>query len=133
MVGLIWMVQAVHYPGFRLVGRDGWLAYQAHHTSRTGLVTGPAMLIEAALAIALFFVAPIGTSPMLLWLGFGLLLVNWLSTALVQMPTHSRLLLAHDEARMRLLVATNWLRTVAWTVRGVIAAMILLGPGFGHE
>jgi hypothetical protein len=46
----------------------------------------------------------------------------WLSTALLQVPCHNRLMLAFDRDAIRLLVLTNWIRTLLWTARGVLLA-----------
>jgi hypothetical protein len=46
--------------------------------------------------------------------------VIWLSTALLQVPRHRALEAGFDPAAHRALVATNWIRTVAWTARGFL-------------
>ena len=50
MVGLIWMVQIVHYPLFGKVGPDQFVGYQISHQSLTTLVVGPPMLVEIVTA-----------------------------------------------------------------------------------
>ena len=40
MVGLIWCVQIVHYPLFAEVGKDGFAAYEAAHSSLITAVVG---------------------------------------------------------------------------------------------
>jgi hypothetical protein len=52
---------------------------------------------------------------------------NWVSTALVQIPLHNQLALGFDLSVHRKLVATNWWRTIAWSLRGVC----LLVDGLG--
>ena len=54
-----------------------------------------------------------------------LLSLVWLSTAAWQAPDHRRLLGGFDPATHRHLVATNWVRTVGWSARGVIALWLL--------
>ncbi|HEX2205610.1 MAG TPA: hypothetical protein VHG91_20025 [Longimicrobium sp.] len=53
----------------------------------------------------------------------------WLSTALLQVPMHGRLERGFDAAAHRRLVATNWVRTVAWTARGVLLLWSMPAPG----
>ena len=48
MVGIIWLVQIVHYPLFSRVGAAGFAIYSGAHSRLTGLVVGPPMLVEAA-------------------------------------------------------------------------------------
>ena len=120
MVGLIWFVQIVHYPLFGAVGVDGFAAYEAAHTERTTWVVGPPMLIEAGTTALLVWLRPANISGTLVWIGTGLLAVIWLSTLLLQVPRHNLLGVGFDDVACRALVATNWIRTVAWSARGVL-------------
>ena len=61
------------------------------------------------------------------WFGAGLLLVIWVSTALLQVPLHRKLSAGFDARRVQLLIGSNWIRTVAWSVRGLIALLLLKG------
>lgn len=124
MVGVIWFVQIVHYPLFGLVGTGGFDRYEHAHQTRTSRVVAPLMLLEAATAIALVWVRPAGVSPSLP--GCGLLFVGliWLSTYLCQMPAHMRLAQTFDAVTHRRLVDSNWIRTAAWTARGVLVVMM---------
>jgi hypothetical protein len=120
MVGLVWFVQRVHYPLFAGVGSQQFPAYERAHVLRTSPVVGPAMLIEAATAMALFAL-PMPNVPRLLpWLGVGLLAVIWLSTWLLQVPRHRDLSAGFEASAYRRLVATNWIRTSAWSLRGLL-------------
>ena len=60
LVGLIWIIQVVHYPLFARVGEDGFVAYEAAHTRLISLVVGPAMLVEGVATLWLFFAPPDG-------------------------------------------------------------------------
>ena len=46
-----------------------------------------------------------------------------MSTALVQVPLHDRLRAHYTDIAARRLVATNWIRTIAWSLR---AALVVL-------
>ena len=119
-VGLIWMVQVVHYPLFAGVGARQFPAYERAHVALTGPVVGPAMVLEAATALALV-VAPMASVPRLLpWLGAGLLIVVWISPGLLQVPRHRDLSAGFEATAHRRLVTTNWIRTVAWSLRGLL-------------
>lgn len=125
MAGLIWFVQLVHYPLMARVGTEGYTHYQRAHEKRTSLAVAPAMLIELATALYLALRTPDTIEPELAWAGFALVLLLWLSTALLQVPCHKRLATGLDEAAHRRLVRTNWLRTWMWSARGVIALLML--------
>jgi hypothetical protein len=125
MVGVIWFVQVVHYPLFARVGRPDYSAYSIRHTRLTGLVVGPPMLLEAATAIALVVWTPPGISGSLVWTGLLLVAGIWVSTALLQAPRHTALGRGFDPAAHRFLVTSNWLRTVLWSLRGLVVLCIL--------
>ncbi len=119
MTGLIWFVQVVHYPMFASVGADAFAAYAQRHSSLTGWVVGPVMLIELATAIAL--VADTSVPRWMSWTGAALLAAVWLSTALLQVPRHAELARGFDPVAHGSLVATNWIRTIGWSLRALLS------------
>lgn len=123
MAGVIWFVQVVHYPLMARVGPDGWCDYERRHMRRTTWVVAPVMLIEAATAVLILLASPRAALP---WAGVGLLIAVWVSTFAVQVPLHARLERGFDVAIHRRLVRSNWLRTLAWTARGAVAALMLM-------
>ena len=126
MVGLIWMVQIVHYPLFDRVGEPGFKRYEADHNRLITPIVGLPMLIEIATAFALLAYAPTGFPSWAAMLGVGLLGMIWLSTALIQVPCHSQLAGGFDESVHRRLVMSNWIRTLAWSARGLLVGYFAL-------
>ena len=125
MVGLIWLVQIVHYPLFANVGVEQFTDYSERHQFLITFIVGPVMVAELITAIVLAFypVFPeIGT-----WfrIGLGLLIVVWISTAVIQVPQHGKLTGGFDLATIEALVRGNWIRTIAWTLRGFILLVVL--------
>jgi len=122
MVGVIWIIQLVHYPLFAAVGPESFPAYAAAHGQRIAWVVIPLMLVEAGGAATLALAPPDGLADALpaveRWLGLALVLAIWGSTAFLQVPEHGRLASGFDAAAHRFLVGSNWLRTIAWTARG---------------
>ncbi len=125
LVGLIWIVQRVHYAQFDGVGTAGWGEYHRRHMSNIGVVVVPAMLVELASAVLLTWVRPTVVPAWMVWVGLALVGLMWVSTAAIQVPLHNRLAGGFDAEIGRRLVATNWLRTIGWTVRGLLAAWML--------
>lgn len=121
LVGLIWTIQLVHYPLFADVGRESFQAYHQRHTNRITWVVAPLMFTE--LATAAWLVLAGSRDPWLL-ASLAPLAVNWLSTWLVQIPLHNQLATGFDPQAQARLVATNWLRTVAWSLRGVFLLLV---------
>lgn len=124
MVGIIWFVQVVHYPLFGSVGTKGFPAYSEAHSRLTGYVVGPPMLTEAATAVLLVFFRPAGVPEYLVWTGLMLLAVVWASTAVLQVPRHRALGRGFDKAAWRTLVLSNWVRTAAWSLRGMLVLLM---------
>ena len=122
LVGLIWIVQIVHYPLFDRVGAREFEQYEADHNRLITPVVGPVMLVELASALALIVASPAGFPRWAAWLGVGLIATIWLSTVLIQVPCHNQLSSGFQEFAYRRLVGTNWIRTVCWSARGVLVA-----------
>lgn len=122
MVGLIWMVQIVHYPMLVRYSAAVPSTAAADHAHRISFVVGPLMAVEGVTALLLLGWRPDEIGWVSAWLAAALLGVALLSTVLVQVPLHARLGRGHDPAAAARLVRTNWVRTVAWTARGIVLA-----------
>lgn len=132
LVGLIWMVQVVHYNLFDRVGEENFARYEADHSRLITPVVGPVMLIEIATASLLLVSAPVGMPRWAIVAGLAAVVGIWLSTALIQVPCHNRLTNGFNETDYRKLVNSNWIRTVLWTARGFLLlyfASRLMVPG----
>lgn len=127
MVGVIWLVQLVQYPMLMGYPPEAATAAMADHQRRISWVVGPLMAVEGVTALVLLVDRPEIMGVGAAWAAATLLGIALASTVLVQVPLHSRLAEAHDILTARRLVRTNWVRTVAWTARGVLLAVILLG------
>lgn len=122
MSGLIWFVQVVHYPLYAKVGADAFGEYHHAHVRQTTTVVAPLMLTEVATGSWLAIEPPTPDSVWATTTGFVLLLVVWISTAVIQIPCHGRLEReGPDPATIRRLVRGNWIRTAAWTLRAGVA------------
>ena len=122
MVGLIWMVQIVHYNMFDRVGLEQFQQYEADHNRLITPIVGVPMLFELATAVLLLFAAPDSFPRWAAIVGLVLIGLIWLSTVMLQLPCHTQLLNGFDEATYRRLVNSNWIRTGLWTVRGGLMA-----------
>jgi hypothetical protein len=126
LAGLIWTIQVVHYPLFAKVGSAGWLDYHsAHNAAITAIVALP-MLVELGLSFALLAARPDKLPLWIAYVGFGLALLVWISTAALSVPIHGQLSAGLDIAAVERLVATNWVRTLAWTAHSALLAYGLL-------
>ena len=124
MAGLIWVIQVVHYPLFDRVAPDRFVDFEAEHARRITLVLAGPMPLQLVLALWLAASPPGGV-------GRGLVLVNLAAvglalvvTAAVSAPLHGVLGRGFDPAAHRRLVATNLVRTAAWTAAAASATAI---------
>jgi hypothetical protein len=120
MAGVIWVVQLVHYPLFSQVGTENFVAYEISHMNRITLVVALPMLIELLTTVLLLFHRPESLSRALVITGAILVAIIWLSTFIFQDAQHSHLAQGFDAGTHRALVMTNWIRTIAWSARGVL-------------
>lgn len=123
MTGLIWFVQAVHYPMFNRVEPSRFAAYHAEHSARTTRVVLVPMVVELLSSLALAVRRPEGVGPALAWAAFAAAVLTWASTALVQVPLHNRLAGGFDGDAHRALVGSNLVRAGLWTAH---AALVLV-------
>lgn len=125
MTGIIWFVQLVQYPSFAKVDPASFPRFHAHHSATISMIVAPLMIVEALSAVA-FLWAPLRVQTQWqIWLGIGLIGIIWASTFLLQVPAHSRLGSGFDESTWRMLVNTNWVRTIAWSARAVLVSFWL--------
>lgn len=125
MVGLIWFVQIVHYPLFAQVGRDEFEKYEQHHQRLTTWVVAPPMLLELLTAVLLVWGDFPALGSAVRWTGLTLVVLIWLTTVFVQIPQHKALAAAWDEKVQRRLVAGNWIRTIAWSIRSLLVLWMI--------
>ena len=126
MFGVIWMVQVVHYPLMRFVSDSQFALFEAAHRTRISWVVGPLMLIEGVCVLAFLFAPPAGLLWWLPWAGAAAEAIAIGTTVFVSAPLHERLNAHLDPATLDRLIATNWIRTVAWTVRAGLAIAMLV-------
>ncbi len=125
MIGLIWLIQIVHYPLFSRVGAEQFQRYSEDHQRLITYLVLPLMFVELGTACILWVARPTGISNASVVAGIVLLLVIWGSTFLIQVPQHGKLLTGYNAQVCRQLVFWNWIRTIAWSLRGLITGWMV--------
>ena len=113
LVGLIWLIQLIHYPAFRHIDPSKWGAFHQAHSAALGLLAGGPMIIS--LLVGLWLASTVGNARQYVMLGCEIL--AWIVTFALSVPEHTRLGRAQDGAAISRLIRWNWLRTLAWTVK----------------
>ncbi len=130
MVGVIWTIQIVHYPFFHRADKNDFGQHMDFHRGRISYIVVPVMLVELVSAIGLVvfysefqyeFIA-----------GLIFLILIWISTVVIQVPSHSRLANGYNQNEAGKLVRRNWIRTIFWSLRLAILLYILSHSSFSN-
>ena len=124
LIGIMWFSQVVHYPLYKKI-KEGFVEYERSHIRRAALLIGPIMVIEAITAFFLVGAAPGGTLATLAGVNLILLILIWLSTFLFQITLHQKLSIRFSPRVLRNLMTSNWVRTLLWTLKGVIMIFMI--------
>lgn len=119
MVGLIWVIQLVHYPSFKYVDPLQFSLFHENHTFYMGIIAAPLMILELTLSTILAYKYKIYIWP------FLIVLVIWVSTFCIQVPFHAQLEESMSLDVIGKLIDSNWLRTVLWTTKAFILTLII--------
>lgn len=118
LVGLIWVIQLIVYPSFKYIAEEKWQSFHQLHSHRISCIVTWLMPLE--LILALLIISNSETSVLALF-SLALLVIVWLSTFLLQVPAHNKLSKTRSPKVVLFLINSNWLRTIAWTLKlGVI-------------
>lgn len=116
LVGLIWVIQLVHYPTFKYIDESQFLTFHQHHSQSISIIVLPLMLAELALSFYLAFQQNWQYPTLIPLL---LVIFIWLSTFIIQVPVHQQLGSGKNLVLIKKLVMTNWIRTILWTAKAV--------------
>lgn len=129
MAGIVWFVQVVHYPLMGRLSPEQGPGYARAHTARTTLIVGPLMLVELVSALWIAFDPRLDFESVQApwrWINIALIALCWIVTFGVSVPCHQRLEKAQSHRTLRVLVLTNWMRVILWSLHMVLAAYILV-------
>lgn len=120
MFGIIWIVQIVIYPLLAEVGPNAFQHYHAEYMWLVTWIIAPLMFTEACGCGWHLLTNPRDKR---VWIAAGLFGVICLSTAFIQVPQHSDL----TQEEVSQLVSSNWIRTIAWSLRLFLLTIIFMG------
>ena len=120
MVGIIWVIQLLHYPAFNFIKESDYVEFQHFHMQRISFIVVPVMILELFSAFMLVYYFRSN----LLILCLIILLFIWLITFVFFTKLHQSLLDGYDKKIVDKLVKINWSRTVLWSLRLIILIYI---------
>ncbi len=116
MMGLIWLIQLVHYPSYRYIGEKEFFSFQQFHVQTITLIVGPVMILEL-MSLVFLLIQNWGIH---LWWQFFMTLGIWISTIVFSIPCHEQLKTKKDFHLIKRLIQTNWPRTILWTGKSIL-------------
>ncbi len=120
LTGVVWVIQLVQYPFFTHINPESFTKYHDDYRFWITPIVAPAMIIELLTSIFLLYYPPENIDSKLIWSGLILTIIIWASTFFVQVPLHEKLARGFDLQVIKNLVKTNWLRTIAWSLRSLL-------------
>jgi hypothetical protein len=125
--GCMTALQLQHYGIYPAVGSAGFAEYMRANNRAAVLPTIlPGMLLLLA-SIALVIFRPSFVRPYEAWLPVALNLVTLFSTFRWQRPLQGEMAVTgYDESKVRLLIRTNWIRTISYLLLALLCISILL-------
>ena len=115
MVGVIWIMQLVHYPSFNFINVEEYKSFQEFHMKRISLIVIPAMIIELTSGVLIFWIYQ--TDNIFFNISLFCLFFIWFLTAILFSKMHQKLTWGYQISIVTKLVNLNWLRTISWTLR----------------
>lgn len=127
MTGVIWIIQLIHYPSFKLIAPNLFDSFHLKHSQVMTVAVGPIMVVELLSVLIWIYSKPDQGFPLRLIAGLvlGLTIICWLATFLLSVPVHNQLAQGFDLQKIDRLVRENWIRTIAWTLKSCLAVTLL--------
>lgn len=125
MCGVIWIIQWLHYPLFAEVGPEAFEQYEILHRTWISQLVGPLMLVELGTGFLCVIRRPVSIPAYQPLVGLALLLLIWASTFFIQVPLHNAITAEFDLEAISHLVKSNWIRTIAWSMRAALIFFML--------
>ena len=122
IVGIIWVIQVVHYPSFYFIERDEYVSFQKFHMDKISYIVVPVMLIESISGFILIY----NELNTVLLISMILLFFIWVLTGIFFVPIHQKLTSGYQEELVEKLVKINWFRTIFWTLRLLLVKAYLI-------
>ena len=124
MVGVIWVIQLIHYPSFHFIEKDNYIKFQEFHMKGISIIVIPAMIIE--ILSGFFLLIYYFNSSFLFGSSVFILISIWIITFLFFTKLHNSLTSGYKESIVDRLVFINWGRTILWSSRLIILIYINL-------
>ena len=116
LLGLIWIIQIVHYPTYLYIDNNKRILFQNFHTKTISYIVAPVMIIEL-ISSFLILINQVNLQNIVILI---IPVLIWLSTFCISVPIHKNINKSNFEMLAKKLIKTNWIRTILWTIKALI-------------
>lgn len=118
---------------FAYADRAQFTPFHNEHSRRITWIVGPGMGVALLSAFVLVVSTPERVSRPLVVIALGVLLIVHAATVMLSIPSHNTLGRGWDQTAHQRLVATNWVRTIGWSVRSALAVAMVAQYAISHS
>jgi hypothetical protein len=125
--GCMTALQLQHYGIYPAVGRDGFAEYIGANNRAAALPTILPGMLLLILSVAVVIFRPSFVRRYEAWAALALNLITLFSTFRWQRPLQAEMATSgYDETKVRLLIRTNWIRTISYLLLALLCVAMLL-------
>ena len=122
LLGLILVIHFVHYKSFNFIDVEKFVEFHKFHTKNISFLVIPLMIIELVISIIIcYFYFSI-----LSLINLSLVALIWITTFLLQVPSHNKLSTGKSIAEIEKLVSGNVFRVYLWFFKAIVSTLIIL-------
>ena len=113
LVSLVLITQFITYPTFLSIDKKKFPDFHKKYVNKISLIVAPVMIIELlTLSHIAYF-----SKDFLIIKSLILLLVIWLTTFFIMIPSHNKISKAFNKKEINMLINYNWVRTILWSFK----------------
>ncbi len=122
LLGLILVIHFVHYKSFNFIDIEKFVEFHKFHTKNISFLVIPLMIIEVVISIIIcYFYFSI-----LSLINLSLVALIWITTFLLQVPSHNKLSTGKSITEIEKLVSGNVFRVYLWFFKAIVSTLIIL-------
>ena len=122
LLGLILVIHFVHYKSFNFIDIEKFVEFHKFHTKNISFLVIPLMIIEVVISIIIcYFYFSI-----LSLINLSLVALIWITSFLLQVPSHNKLSTGKSITEIEKLVSGNVFRVYLWFFKAIVSTLIIL-------
>ena len=122
LLGLILVIHFVHYKSFNFIDIEKFVEFHKFHTKNISFLVIPLMIIEVVISIIIcYFYFSI-----LSLINLSLVALIWITTFLLQVPSHNKLSTGKSITEIEKLVSGIVFRVYLWVFKAIVSTLIIL-------